>query len=185
MIATSIFFITRRPPMSALTAHERTLILSGTCNGETQQEICATIIRLNLISDEEIILYIDSDGGGMSAAIHIYDTIKESRARVRGIVIGRAVSAAFVTLLACHHRVAFSHANLMYHAPALVGMRLDQVDFEEQLALRKGFHDIMISELVRRGKASRAQFEQWSREEKYLSASQALEVGMIDEIMSS
>ena len=170
--------------MSVLTPHERTLILSGACTGDAQQEICAAIIRLNLISDKEIRLYIDSEGGGVSAAIHIYDTVKLSRAPVRGIVIGRAVSAAFVALLACRYRAAFPHANLMYHAPTLASIRLDQPDFEDQLAMRRAFHEIMISELTQRGKVPRAQFEQWSREERYLTAQEALNAGMIDEIIT-
>ena len=170
--------------MNVLTAHPRTLILSGDCNADQQEEICAALIRLNLVSDDDITLYIDSNGGGIYAAIHIYDTIKESHAPVRGIVMGKAVSAALVALLACHDRAAFPHAILMYHAPTLAGIRLDQTDFQHQLATRRTFHNIMLSELTRRGNAPRLQFEQWSREERYLNAHEALEAGIIDRIIS-
>jgi len=168
--------------MNVLTAHPRTLILSGDCDTDQQEQICGALIRLNLASDDDITLYIDSNGGGIYPAIHIYDAIKESRAPVYGIVIGKAVSAAFVALLACHNRAAFPHAMLMYHAPTLAGIRLDDEDFEHQLTTRRTFHDIMLSELVRRGNASRAQFEQWSREERYLNAHEALEAGILDQV---
>ncbi len=169
--------------MDVTTDHPRTLILSGDCDADKQEKICAALIRLNLISEEEITLYIDSKGGGVYAGIHIYDTIKESHAPVRGIVIGKAMSAAFVVLLACDHRTAFPHAILMYHAPTLAGIALDQPDFEQQLALRRDFHHIMLSELTRRGKVSRALFEKWSREERYLTADEAYEAGILDQVI--
>ena len=168
--------------MGVLIANKRTLMLSGPCNGSNQEELCAGIIRLNLTSQEDIVLYIDSEGGGLNAAMYIYDAIKESKACVRGVVTGKALSAAFVALLACHHRAAFPHARLMYHAP-IINLAIDHRDFDQELANCKAYHEIMISELTRRGRLPRTYFETWSREERYLTAQNAFDAGVIDQII--
>jgi ATP-dependent Clp protease protease subunit len=163
---------------------KRVVVLSGDCDGRAQQNICASIIGLNVVSAEDpITLYIDSGGGGIYAGMHLYDVITKSAAPVTGVVVGRAVSAAFNTLQACHVRQAMPHAILMNHSPELVCLRIDQPDLEKELKERRDWHELIISRLVERGKVPRAQFELWSQEERYFNAQESLEFGMIDEII--
>lgn len=172
--------------MAAIISEEllvkRTLIIVGTCDGRTQQEICAALTHLNALSYEDITLHIDSFGGGVYSGMHLYDVISSSKACIKGFAVGRAESAAFVALQACQRRIASPNANLMYHAPALAGLRLDQPDLQERLEDYGRFHECILASMVKRGRTPLETLREWSRQERELTAREALEAGLIDEI---
>jgi ATP-dependent Clp protease protease subunit len=162
----------------------RKIILLGDLNQETQEKLSTAIIYLNTISSDPIIFYIDSRGGGVHSAIHLWDTIRLSKAPLHGIVVGKALSAAFAVLQACHVRLAFPNANLMNHGSS-VSVRIDDPEFDRIFTLFKNFDNKILDTLTERGKASKKDNEKWSRMERYFTAMEAFEMGWIDSIATT
>lgn len=94
---------------------KRIIYLEGKINNEAANLFGKAIVWLNVQSETEITLYIDSSGGDVVAGLDIYDMIKHSKAPIIGIVYRRANSMASTILQACHKRAAFEHSEIMTH----------------------------------------------------------------------
>lgn len=78
-------------------ASERILFLIGELNDSVSTNIVASLLDLELVSKEEIVLFINSEGGDIRNALMICDTIKVLKSPVRTICIGSAMDeAAFI-----------------------------------------------------------------------------------------
>jgi len=84
-------------------------------DGPVQEKICASLEYLNSISNEEITLKIDSDGGNHYLGNIIIDHIRQSPSPVHGIGTGYVSSMAFNILQSCHKTSA-----LDYHASCFI-----------------------------------------------------------------
>jgi len=137
---------------------------------------------------KEIVLYIDSYGGAIHAAMSIYDMIYCSPVPVTGIVYRQAYSAAAVILQACHERVAMQNADLLFH-PCIFDMvefhHIDEEEMKSSLRLpRERENSIKRIVAVRSGKSEE---DAWAfiKEERYISAEEALALGFVDRVIYS
>ena len=127
-------------------------------------------------SGEDIELIISSYGGDLDHALAVYKLLKPISEKVTAKVIGKVASAATVILLAADKRIADQDAELLIHFPS-TELRGTADELEETaLELRK--YEDKLKEIY----SSVAGAETLLKEERWLTAKEALEAGLITEI---
>lgn len=162
---------------------KRQIVLAEMITGDTHDLLSSHILYLNAKSYEPITLIVHSEGGSCCATDHICDAIRRSVAPVHGLVIGEAGSGAFLVLQACHRRLAYPNAHLLFHSPDLGGVRVDLPNLRGEIAKALLAHRRNLHMVARRCKQSVATVAEWSRTEYSFTAIEALKHGIIDEIV--
>jgi ATP-dependent Clp protease protease subunit len=170
--------------MHAALFEKRAMYLIGDVEEECASRLIGAIKALNALSEDPITLYIDSAGGDSVADFWLMDAIGSSKAQIIGEVTTVAKSAAFEVLQACHLRRAHEHASLLFHAPA-PELRIDSPTLQEDIKQNRADFEEVLKVFVARSKASEEQWRTWSREEHEFTAAEALEFGIIDEVLPS
>lgn len=134
--------------------------------------------------DKDIMLYINSPGGSVSAGLAIYDTMQYVKPKIATICIGMAASMA-ATLLAggeTGKRTALPHSKIMIHQP-LGGTQGQTTDIEiytkEMLRTRDTLYNILANHT---GK-SYEQVKKDSDRDNFMSPEEAKDYGIIDNIL--
>lgn len=165
---------------------KRVLYLEGEINSDKAAIIGQAIIWLNTLDSKgEITLYIDSGGGDALAGLDIYDIIRHSQAPVIGIVYRRAFSMAAVILQACEVRKAMEYSELALHDIS-VTRRLSELMEGKLEEVLKGTlqRQESIYEIFRhRSRLTIEEIKAFCKTYKSLSALEAKEFGLIDEII--
>jgi len=133
--------------------------------------------------DKDINLYINSPGGSVSAGLAIYDTMQYIRPDVTTICIGMAASMGAVLLAggAKNKRASLPNARILIHQPwgGVQGTASDiSIQAEEILKTKKRLNEILSHHTGR----SVDQVSKDTDRDKYLSAEEAKEYGLIDSI---
>ncbi len=138
--------------------------------------------------DRDILMYINSPGGSFTAMAAIYDTMQYIRPDVQTFVIGQAASAAAVLLSAGAKgkRFALPNARILIHQPALEGGMGGQasdieIQANEVLRMRTWLEETWAQHSGRTPEQVRNDIER----DKILSAQEAKEYGLIDEVLAS
>ena len=137
--------------------------------------------------DKDILFYINSPGGVVTAGMSIYDTMQFIKPDVSTIVMGQACSmgSLLATSGASGKRLMLPHARHMIHQPSggAQGQATDiQIQAEEILKMKKYLTEIYVKHNSK-GKT----FEELSADmerDKFMSAQEALDYGLIDEIVT-
>ena len=138
-------------------------------------------------ADRDIEIYINSPGGSFTALTAIYDTMRYIKPDVRTVCLGQAASAAAVILAAGTKgkRLALPNSRILIHQPATEGGYGQSSDIEIQareiLRIRSLMEEMLSTDT---GKSA----EEVSRDierDKYLTAEQAKEYGIIDGVLTS
>jgi ATP-dependent Clp protease protease subunit len=138
--------------------------------------------------DRDIVLYINSPGGSFTALTAIYDTMQYIKPHITTVCLGQAASAAAVLLAAGSpgKRLALPNARVLIHQPAMEGGGYAQasdieihanelIRMREWLELTIAHHTGRDIELVRKD----------IERDKILTAQQALEYGIVDQVLAS
>ena len=134
--------------------------------------------------DKEITLYINSPGGVITAGLAIYDTMQYVRCPVATVCLGQAASMAAWLLAAGSPgmRRALPNSRVMIHQP-LAGFRGQATDIEiharEILNVRVRMNEIMAKHTGQ----TAAQVKKDTERDNFLSATEAKEYGIIDEVI--
>lgn len=134
--------------------------------------------------DKDIMLYINSPGGLVTAGLAIYDTMQYIKPDVCTICVGQASSMAAVLLAAGAKgkRYALKHARIMLHQPigAFQGQATDvEIQAREILRLREILNEILAYHTGQDKEKIRIDTER----DFYMSAEEALRYGLIDKIL--
>lgn len=134
--------------------------------------------------EKEIQVYINSPGGVVTSGLAMYDTMQYVRCPVSTMCIGQAASMGAVLLSAGHRgrRFALPHARMMIHQP-LGGARGQATDIEIQAREIKKIKETLIDILVEATSKNRDELAKDIERDFYLSATQAKEYGLIDEVL--
>jgi ATP-dependent Clp protease protease subunit len=157
----------------------------GEINYRMATEVIMKLLYLdNLKRGVEISLYINSPGGSVDDTMAIYDTMRFISSPVATYCIGRAQSGAAVILAAGTkgRRNALPHAKVMMHQPwgGVTGQAEDiRIQAEEIIRAKQMLIDLM-SKLT--GMSAEKIAEETERD-KYLSAEEAKEYGLIDDVL--
>ena len=99
---------------------DRVIFLNGEITDETAMMVVSELLQLEAIGHEEdIVMYINSPGGSVSAGFAIYDTMQYVSCDVSTICVGMAASMASVLLAAGTKgkRFALPHSQILIHQP--------------------------------------------------------------------
>jgi ATP-dependent Clp protease protease subunit len=136
--------------------------------------------------EKEINFYINSPGGSVTAGLAIYDTMEFVKPPVSTLCLGQAASMAAILLLAGAkgRRYCLPHSRIMMHQP-LGGVRGQAVDLDIQareiLRMRELINDIV----VRHTGQNLRRVEKDTDRDLFMTAHQAVEYGLIDEVIVS
>lgn len=165
---------------------DRIVFLSGEINDDTANLIVAQLIYLEgKDPDKDIMMYINSPGGSVSAGLAIYDTMNYIKPDVCTTCVGMAASMAAVLLSsgAKGKRYALANSEIMIHQPlgGAQGQASDiAITAEHILKTRKKLNKILSDN----SKASLEKIEKDTDRDNYMSADEALEYGLIDKIFT-
>ena len=163
----------------------RIIILSGEIDDNLANIIIAELLYLDSINNDDIELYINSPGGSITSGMAIYDTMNFIKSDVSTTCLGIAASmAAF--LLSCGtkgKRYCLPNAEVMIHQP-LGGVQgqATEIDIVAKriINLKKKLNTILSKNT---GKTLK-QIEKDTDRDHYLSSEEALDYGIIDEIIT-
>jgi ATP-dependent Clp protease protease subunit len=136
-------------------------------------------------SDKNISLYIHSPGGSINAGLAIYDTMQIIKAKVSTICVGMAASMATVLLCSGAKGKRYALPNSTIHLHQAMGGASGQASDVEIFAkelLRE--QEIIRGILAKHTGQSIDKIAHDSDRDFYLSAAQAVEYGLIDEILT-
>ena len=163
---------------------DRIIFLTGEINDQVADAIVAQLIYLEEKDpDKDISLYINSPGGSVSAGLAIYDTMNYIRSDVSTICIGLAASMAAFLLSsgAKGKRYALANSEVMIHQPlgGAQGQASDiKIMADHILKTKRKLNEILA-------KNSGKPYEIVERDtdrDNYLSAEEAKEYGLVDQI---
>jgi ATP-dependent Clp protease protease subunit len=136
--------------------------------------------------DRDIMMYINSPGGSFTALTAIYDTMQFVRPDVQTICLGQAASAAAVLLAggAKGKRMALEHSRILIHQPYSEGGG-QATDIEIQAREIMRMRSLLEELIARHSTKSAKEISQDIERDKILTAQEALEYGLIDQVLAS
>lgn len=164
---------------------DRVIFLSDEVNDATASLIVAQMLFLEADDpDKDINFYINSPGGSITAGMAIYDTMKYIKPDVSTICVGMAASMGAFLLAAGEKgkRYALPNSEIMIHQP-LGGARGQASDIKihaDWIIKTKAKMNQLLSEMT--GKSLK-QIEKDTDRDNFLSATEALEYGIVDEVI--
>jgi len=166
---------------------DRIVFLGSEVNDDVSNLVTAQFLFLESEDPEkEISFYINSPGGSITAGMAIYDTMQFIKPPVSTLCLGQAASMGALLLAAGQkgRRYALPHSRIMIHQP-LGGAQGQATDIDIQareiLRLREEINNIF----VRHTGQSLRKIEKDTERDMYLSPGQAVEYGLIDEVIVS
>ncbi len=165
---------------------ERVVFLVGPVNDQSANLVVAQLLFLESENpDKDISLYINSPGGSVSAGMAIFDTMNFIKPDVSTLCMGMAASmgAFLLSSGAKGKRYALPNSRVMIHQP-LGGAQGQATDIEitarEILRIRANLNEILAQNTGQ----PLARIEQDTERDYYLSAAQAAEYGLVDNVVT-
>ncbi|MFP3873605.1 MAG: ATP-dependent Clp endopeptidase proteolytic subunit ClpP [Thiohalophilus sp.] len=166
---------------------ERVIFVVGQVEDHMANLIVAQLLFLESENpDKDIHLYINSPGGSVTAGLSIYDTMQFIKPDVSTMCIGQAASMGAILLAggAKGKRYGLPHSRTMIHQP-LGGFQGQASDFEiharEILDVRERLNRILAEHTGQ----PLEQIQKDTDRDFFMSASQSVEYGLIDEVMTN
>ncbi|GAB3078010.1 ATP-dependent Clp protease proteolytic subunit [Corynebacterium aquatimens] len=164
---------------------ERIVFLGTQVDDTSANDVMAQLLVLESQDpDRDITMYINSPGGSFTALMAIYDTMQYVRPDVQTVCLGQAASAAAVILAAGApgKRAALPNARVLIHQPATEGTRGQVSDLEIQAAEIERMRRLMEETLARHSGRTAEQVRIDTDRDKILTAEEAKEYGIIDQV---
>lgn len=164
----------------------RIIIIGSEMNDAVANSVIAQMLYLEQDDpDAEISLYINSPGGIVSSGLAIYDTMQFVRPEISTWCMGMAASIAAVLLAGGTQgkRYALPHSTMLIHQPmgGAYGQATDiSIRADEILRIRKELNSI----LARHTGQPMEQIQVDTERDFYMTAQQAKDYGLIDEVVS-
>jgi len=165
---------------------ERIIFLGTPVDDMVANIIVAQLLLLDSENPEkDIMLYINSPGGSVTAGFAIYDTIQHIRADVNTICIGQAASMGAFLLASGTpgKRHAVPHSRILIHQP-LGGAQGQATDIEIQAAEIGRIKRTLNELLAKHTGQSFKKIEKDTDRDYIMTPEEALEYGMIDKIIA-
>ncbi len=166
---------------------DRIIFLGSVVTDDVANLINAQLLFLESEDPEkDIHFYINSPGGSVTAGLAIYDTIQYIRSDVSTLCLGQAASMAACLLAggAKGKRYVLPHSRILIHQPwgGAQGQAADiDIQAREILRLREEINNI----LVKHTGQSLKRIESDTDRDRFLSGKQAVEYGIVDEVIVS
>jgi ATP-dependent Clp protease protease subunit len=166
---------------------ERIIFLGQAIDDTVANDVMAQILTLESMDpDRDIIMYINSPGGSFTALTAIYVTMQFVRPDVMTICLGQAASAAAVLLAGGTKgkRYALEHSRILIHQPySEGGGQGSDIEIQAREILR--MRTLLEELLARHSSRSIDDIGKDIERDKILTAQEAVEYGLIDQILST
>jgi ATP-dependent Clp protease, protease subunit len=167
---------------------ERIIFLGVQIDDASANDVMAQLLVLESTDpDRDILMYINSPGGLFTSLMAIYDTMQYVRPEITTVCLGQAASAAAVLLAAGTpgKRLAVPNARILIHQPATEGIYGQVSDLEIQAAEISRMRRLLEATLAKHSGRTPEQVRLDIERDKILTAPEAKEYGIIDEIIQS
>ena len=164
---------------------ERIIFLGEEIDDDLANSIVAQLLILDAENPEkDIMMYINSPGGVITAGMAIYDTMNHIRADVCTICLGEAASMGpfLLSAGAKGKRMALPSARIMIHQPlgGAQGQATDiEIEAKEILRMKKELNTLLAQHT---GQTVEQIYKDTERD-NYMSAQEAMEYGLIDKVL--
>ena len=135
--------------------------------------------------DRDIVLYINSPGGSISAGLAVYDTMQFIKPDVQTYCIGQAASMAAVLLAAgtSGKRYSLPNSRIIIHQPLMSGLAGQASDIDiharEIIRMRTRLNELLVAHTGQ----DMARIEEDTERDYIMTADQSREYGIIDEVV--
>ncbi|MDO5083844.1 ATP-dependent Clp protease proteolytic subunit [Arachnia propionica] len=167
---------------------DRIIFLGTPINDEIANAVMAQLLCLqSMDSERQISIYINSPGGSFTALTAIYDTMRYIKPDIQTVCLGQAASAAAVLLAAGTKgkRLALPNSRILIHQPATEGGYGQSSDLEIQAKEIMRIRELMEHMLASDTGQDVAKISRDIERDKYLTAQEAVEYGIVDDILPS
>ena len=162
----------------------RIIFINGEINDTLSNLVISELLYLDSINTNDIEIYINSPGGSVTSGLAIIDTMNFIKSDVRTIVTGLAASMASIILASgtIGKRASLKNSEIMIHQPlgTSSGQATDIEIQAKRIVSKKKLINKMLSDLT---KQSIKKIERDTERDKFFTSSEALEYGLIDEIL--
>src|SRR5574344_1695016 len=161
------------------------VVIEQSSRGERSFDIFSRLLLDSENPEKDIMLYINSPGGSVTAGFAIYDTMQHIRANVSTICLGQAASMGAFLLSSGTKgkRLALPHSRVLIHQP-LGGAQGQATDIEIQAAeiirIKKNLNEILATNTGQ----SIKKIEKDTDRDYILAPEEAVEYGLIDKVIS-
>jgi ATP-dependent Clp protease, protease subunit len=166
---------------------ERIVYLGTPIDAGVANALIAQLLHLESeTSDREINLYINCEGGDLSAMLAIYDTMQFISAPVHTTCVGQAIAVGAVLLAggAAGHRAILPHGRVVLHQPATRGQGTIPdliIQADEVVRMRAAIETI----LSRHTGTSTETLRRDTDRDRVFTAPAAVEYGLVDHVLRS
>ena len=167
---------------------DRIIFLGTPISDDIANAVMAQLLFLESENPEkEISLYINSPGGSFTALTAIYDTMRYIKPDIQTVCLGQAASAAALLLAAGTKgkRLALPNSRILIHQPATEGGYGQSSDLEIQAKEIMRIRELMENMLAADTGQSVTKVSRDIERDKYLTAQEAVEYGIVDDILTS
>lgn len=166
---------------------DRIILLEGEVHDQMANLIVAQLLYLESESDKDIYMYVNSPGGSVTSGMAIYDCMQFIKPDVSTIVMGQACSMGSLLAQAgaAGKRLILPNARHMIHQPSggARGMQSDiEISYKEITYLKRKLTEIYVNHNTKN--KTFEDFEKDMDRDKYMSAEEALEYGLVDQIVT-
>lgn len=162
---------------------DRIILIFGEISDITSQSVIAQLLYLESVDNTKpIYIYINSPGGSVTSGFAIYDVMNYIKSSVHTIGMGICASLGAFLLSCGDCRYALENTKIMIHQPLgkTEGQASDMmIVANEIIKTKKRLNEILASNT----KQSIEKIEQDTERDYYMSSAEALEYGIIDEII--
>jgi ATP-dependent Clp protease, protease subunit len=166
---------------------DRVIFLGSEIDDDVANVVIAQLLFLDSEGPEkDIMLYINSPGGHVSAGLAIYDTMQFLHCDVATYCMGQAASMGSFLLAAGAKgkRYALPHARVMIHQP-LAGFQGQATDIDIHAREILNARDTLNALLAKHTGQNVDKIQNDTERDNFMSPSQAKEYGIIDEVLVS
>jgi len=178
----------RQDPYAKL-FEDRIIFLGVQVDDASADDVMAQLLVLESQDpDRDIVMYINSPGGSFTAMTAIYDTMQYIKPEIQTVVLGQAASAAAVLLAAGTpgKRLALPNARVLIHQPSTGDAGRGQAsDIEIQAKEIARLREWLEVTLAHHSNRPQEQVHKDIDRDKILIAQEALEYGLIDQVLTS
>ena len=166
---------------------DRIIFLGSPVDDTSANDIMSQLIVLEGNDpDRDIVMYINSPGGSLTALMAIYDTMQYVRPDIQTVCMGQAASAAAVLLAAGTpgKRTALPNSRVIIHQPATEGTFGQASDMEIQAREIMRMREQLERVLARHTGQTIDKVHKDIERDKILTADEAVEYGLVDNVLA-
>ncbi len=167
---------------------DRIIFLGTPISDDIANAVMSQLLVLqSMDAERQISIYINSPGGSFTALTAIYDTMRYIKPDIQTICLGQAASAAALLLAAGTKgkRLALPNSRILIHQPATEGGYGQSSDLEIQareiMRIRSLMENMLAADTGQPVEKVSLDIER----DKYLTAEEAKEYGIVDDILTS